>query len=117
MRHDLECGVTKNLPNFKGVAKLILESPVPPLVLPVYHKGLGHIFPLRGAPFFGWLPRVGQPLEIAIGDAVDTTPWRDQLAKANFSVELSRQIIAEHLRTIMNQVARKGTQKDDLLAL
>ncbi|KNE57285.1 hypothetical protein AMAG_03017 [Allomyces macrogynus ATCC 38327] len=66
------------LPFRWGVGRLILDSTRPPLLLPIYHRGLARIHPLKGGPAAGWLPRPFLPLDISVGDPIDTSAWRDQ---------------------------------------
>ncbi|KAL7749276.1 Lyso-phosphatidylcholine acyltransferase [Sorochytrium milnesiophthora] len=68
------------LPFRWGVARLIMDCDVAPLVVPIYHAGLAHIHPLEGGPLGGFLPRFFQPLHISVGEPIDTAGWRLEVA-------------------------------------
>lgn len=58
---------TNELLKFKwGVARLIMESETPPLVLPFYHHGLADIMPLGTM-----VPRIGGKLSVRFGNVID----------------------------------------------
>ncbi|ORZ34886.1 acyltransferase-domain-containing protein, partial [Catenaria anguillulae PL171] len=63
------------LPFKWGVGRLIIDSKLPPLVVPIYHQGFAKMHPLNG----GWVPNpFASALHVTIGDAIDTAPWRGQ---------------------------------------
>jgi len=52
-----------------GVGKLVADSQVPPIVLPVYHTGFEKMMP--GPPY---IPRMfGKTIEVLVGDQIDFT--------------------------------------------
>ncbi|KAI9222118.1 acyltransferase-domain-containing protein [Blastocladiella britannica] len=61
------------LPFRWGVGRLIMDSVRPPILLPIYHRGMSKIHPLTG----GWLPNpFGKSMEVTIGEPIDTSAWR-----------------------------------------
>ncbi|PJF18672.1 hypothetical protein PSACC_01517 [Paramicrosporidium saccamoebae] len=68
-----------------GIGRLVLDSKIPPVVLPIVHQGLENILPLDS-----WIPRFGKRLVINIGEPVDTAPLRERLSAVNLSPEQRR---------------------------
>lgn len=58
----------------QGVARLILESRNPPLVLPLYHHGISSVMPLDIA----WFPRPFKNIIVNFGEAIDSAKWIDE---------------------------------------
>ncbi|KAJ3153960.1 hypothetical protein HDU89_008827 [Geranomyces variabilis] len=60
----------EQLPYRWGVGRLILESPQPPLVLPIWHRGFEVAMP-EDAPDGRYYPRPGKELVVAVGEVMD----------------------------------------------
>ncbi|KAI8589199.1 acyltransferase-domain-containing protein [Geranomyces variabilis] len=60
----------EQLPYRWGVGRLILESPQPPLVLPIWHRGFEAAMP-EDAPDGRYYPRPGKELVVAVGEVMD----------------------------------------------
>jgi monolysocardiolipin acyltransferase len=68
-----------------GVGRLILDSKIPPIVLPIIHQGLENILPLNTR-----IPRFGRRLVINIGEPLDTVPLRERLSIDGLTPEQRR---------------------------
>ncbi|KAI3413508.1 hypothetical protein GPALN_010998 [Globodera pallida] len=68
-----------------GIGRLIAESNKPPMLLPIWVRGMENVWTTR-APY---RPRFWKTVEVSIGDPIDTTIWLDGLSFADES-ELGR---------------------------
>uniref|UniRef100_A0A914HBF8 Tafazzin n=1 Tax=Globodera rostochiensis TaxID=31243 RepID=A0A914HBF8_GLORO len=68
-----------------GIGRLIAESNKPPMLLPIWVRGMEDVWTTR-APY---RPRFWKTVEVSIGDPIDTTIWLDGLSFADES-ELGR---------------------------
>ena len=53
-----------------GVAKMIIDAQVPPIVVPIWHEGFEEILP----NFPPYIPQVGKKVTIVFGEPFDTEP-------------------------------------------
>ena len=58
-----------------GVSKLVLESKLPPIIVPIWHEGFEHILP-NTPPY---VPQIGKRVTVLVGDPIDTEPLLKEL--------------------------------------
>lgn len=84
-----------------GVGRLILESPTPPILLPIIHQGFDRI-----KPYGAWLPhfsRRNNVLSITIGSPIDTGHWRESIS-VDGTVQDRRSAVTERVRLEMSRL-------------
>merc|ERR1712080_746014 len=69
-----------------GVGRLIAESNITPIVIPIYHVGMDDIVPNK-KPIFWFLrfPRVGKKVTVLVGKPIIVKHIIEQLRKRNAS--------------------------------
>lgn len=85
-----------------GIGRLVLESPIPPLFLPLWHCGLHNVMP---EPSWGRLPRIGQSFHVAFGTPVDTAPWVEKASQMN--PEAARVFVTAQIQRILEELRVK----------
>ncbi|KAJ3219521.1 hypothetical protein HK099_004663 [Clydaea vesicula] len=50
-----------------GISRLIMESKIPPLIIPFYHTGIDKLLPLKS-----YIPRMNNEVKIAFGNPIDS---------------------------------------------
>lgn len=86
---------SKTLLKFKwGVGRLIMESQIPPIVVPIWHKGMDAVMP-EGRDYTVPLP--GKPITIRFGNPINFAPllaeWQaGRLDDAQTRIEITRKI-------------------------
>jgi hypothetical protein len=58
-----------------GVARIVMDAKVPPLVIPIWHEGLEDVLPNRSP----YIPKIGKKVTVVIGDVIDTLPLLREL--------------------------------------
>ncbi|KAJ3092733.1 hypothetical protein HK102_003608 [Quaeritorhiza haematococci] len=78
-----------------GVARLLMESKTPPVVLPFWHEGLDRIMPEESKIK---LPRLGRDIKIVFGKPIDLTEDIDRVRemddKAAARIALTNKVYA-----------------------
>ena len=88
-----------------GVGRLIAESNVTPIVIPIYHVGMDDILP-NGTPkyWFARFPKAGKNVTVLVGKPIHIKDTLEQLRKKNASDEEVRKtltdIIERHLKAL-----------------
>jgi len=101
------------LPFRWGVGKLVTDSNIPPIVLPIYQLGLDTV--VNGPPY---VPKMfGKTIDVLVGDPIDFTEvlnkhQRDQTPKPEIYKDITARIETE-MRTLEQRMKaiRKGRIK------
>jgi monolysocardiolipin acyltransferase len=100
--------VQKEIMRFKwGVARLIMESNTPPIVLTIYHRGMGEILPLND--YKSGLRR-GKDLNISFGEIIDFRTFQNLKSLDSNSPD-HRKLIADFLQASFSDLVRKSELK------
>ncbi|XP_033223098.1 tafazzin homolog isoform X3 [Belonocnema kinseyi] len=90
-----------------GIGRLILESPVTPLVVPVYHVGMDDILP-NDPPY---ILKAGKRVTMYYGEPIDFTDVLAELRSAKASDTEARKAITDR---IQDELARLQTVTEEL---
>ncbi len=86
-----------------GIARLLLEADVTPIVLPMWHHGMDDLLPNKRP----YIPRMGKQISLVVGEPLDLSQEVSQLRKSNLTrVETRKQIcdlITKELRVVRTQ--------------
>lgn len=80
-----------------GVGRMIYESPVTPIVLPIWHVGMDDVLP-NEPPY---ILKIGKNLTFNFGKPVDFTEVVKQLKAENATDEQARKHITDYLQEIL----------------
>jgi monolysocardiolipin acyltransferase len=104
-----------NITRFKwGIARIIMESKNPPLIVPIYHHGCDDVLPSMKPPYY---PRLGQNVSIQFGDPIDSSSLLEQVELLGLSsleekmIHLTRTIqecVEEVKLTLLKEVGNKS---------
>ncbi|XP_066157614.1 tafazzin [Euwallacea fornicatus] len=86
-----------------GVGRMILESPVPPIVVPIWHIGMDDVLP-NEPPY---VLRLRKNLTFNYGDPIDMTEMVKALKAANATEEEARKQITDFLQDRLQQLRRE----------
>ncbi|XP_029035182.1 tafazzin [Osmia bicornis bicornis] len=78
-----------------GVGRLIFESPVPPLVIPIYHLGMDQVLP-NEVPY---RLRIKNKVTINYGDPIDFTELLKELRTSKTNEVEARKAITDRIQT------------------
>ncbi|KAL1514061.1 hypothetical protein ABEB36_003384 [Hypothenemus hampei] len=93
--------MTKEHIRFKwGIGRMIFESPVPPIVVPIWHIGMDDVLP-NEPPY---VLRLRKNLTFNYGDPIDMTEMVKALKAANASDEEARKQITDFLQEKLMQL-------------
>ena len=86
-----------------GVGRLIAESHVNPIVIPIYHIGMDDILPnIKPYFWFSRLPKIGKKVTVLIGKPIPVKEIVQRLRKASASEEEMRKtltdVVEKHLK-------------------
>ncbi|KAL7071826.1 hypothetical protein ACQ4LE_008884 [Meloidogyne hapla] len=89
-----------------GVARMIADSKLPPILLPMWTRGMATAWP-NTRPYF---PRIGKTVEIHVGTPIDTAIWISASPMEN-GTELQRRkrladLVQERLYSLGEQVEK-----------
>jgi len=77
-----------------GVGRLILESPVTPIVIPIYHLGMDEILPNEPPYVF----RVGKRVTMNYGEPIDFSGLLTELRESQASEMEARKVITDRIQ-------------------
>lgn len=98
---------TKEAMRFKwGVGRMIYESPVLPIVIPIWHIGMDEVLP-NVEPY---RLKFGKKITFNFGQPIDLKETVDKLKEANVSDEEARRVITDRLQEVMFNL-RKETEE------
>ena len=75
-----------------GVGRLIAESKIPPIVIPIYHLGMDSILPNKKP----YIPKIGQKVTLVIGKPIDMTKTLEEL-KHNQATDEEKRLVLTNL--------------------
>lgn len=78
-----------------GIGRLIMESPVLPIVIPIYHYGFDEVLP----NFPPYIVRTGKKITMNYGEPIDFTDIIDNLKKNNASEIEIRKAVTDKIDT------------------
>lgn len=89
-----------------GVARLIMDSPNPPLVLPMWVQRMADVWP-SDRPYY---PRFGKHVKVTIGDCLD---MKDHLPRLGGATEIERRkAIADFVQEKLFELGRSAIAKE-----
>lgn len=77
-----------------GIGRIIYESPVIPIVIPVWHMGMEEVLP-NFPPYY---LRTGKRITINIGDPIDLKELLTKLKEDKVSEEYARKVITDRIQ-------------------
>lgn len=93
--NDFKCAMNCIANRFKwGVGRLIMESPVTPLVIPIYHLGMDQVLPNEPPYVF----KTRKKVTINYGNPIDISEIVSNLKKRNATEVEARKIITDLLQ-------------------
>ncbi|CAB0041940.1 unnamed protein product [Trichogramma brassicae] len=92
-----------------GIGRLIFESPVVPLVIPILHLGMDQILP-NEQPY---MIKTKKKVTMYYGEPIDLSEMLENLKKSNANEEEARKAITDH---IQNEMFRLKTTTEELHA-
>lgn len=78
-----------------GIGRLIFESPVPPLVVPIYHLGMDDVLP-NEPPY---RLKIRKKVTMNYGDPIDFSELVEELRVSKVSEEEARKAITDRIQT------------------
>ncbi|CAO3595112.1 unnamed protein product [Absidia cylindrospora] len=98
---------TEEMLRFKwGIGRLIMESDVCPIVIPMWHQGMDQVRPLRG-PFV----QLFKPVMVVFGEPLDCQPILDAWNKGDLTEEETRIRLTAKMVDAINQLKEKTYQE------
>ncbi|KAI8983753.1 tafazzin [Pilobolus umbonatus] len=76
-----------------GVGRISMEADLPPILIPIWHKGMNRVKPLYGNPSF----RIGQDVLLVFGDPIVYDDILDNWKKGKISRKEARMLITSRL--------------------
>lgn len=99
--------MTKENLRFKwGIGRMIYESPVAPIIVPIWHEGMDTVLP----NYPPYIIKFGKKITINVGQPINISDLVDSLKKNNTPEPEARKIITDRLQNEMN-VLRQKTEK------
>lgn len=96
--------MTKENLRFKwGIGRMIYESPVPPIIVPIWHEGMDTVLPNYPPYIF----KFGKKITINVGQPINISDLVDSLKKNNTPEPVARKIITDRLQEEMDVSVRK----------
>lgn len=89
-----------------GVGRMIYESPVTPIVLPMWHVGMDDVLP-NEPPY---ILKIGKNLTFNFGKPVDFTEVVKKLKAENSTDEQARKHITDYLQEILLKLKEETEQ-------
>lgn len=90
--------MTKENLRFKwGVGRMIYESPVMPIIVPIWHEGMDHVLP-NYPPYF---LKFGKKITINVGQPINISDLVNSLKSKNTPEPVARKIITDRLQEEM----------------
>lgn len=90
--------MTKEHLRFKwGVGRMIYESPVLPIIIPIWHEGMDEVLPNYPPYIF----KFGKKITINVGQPIDISALVDELKSKNTPEPVARKIITDRLQEEM----------------
>lgn len=89
-----------------GVGRLIYESPVTPILVPIWHLGMDDVVP-NSRPY---ICRTGKKVTINFGEPIDFSELVSKFKSENISAENARKIITEKIQQEL-MVLKKETEE------
>ena len=83
-----------------GIGRLIAESKVPPIVIPIYHLGMDSILP-NTKPY---IPRIGQKVTLVIGKPIEVAKTLEELQKRHATDEEKRLVLTNVVQNALHQL-------------
>ena len=91
--------MTKENLRFKwGIGRMIYESPVPPIIVPIWHEGMDTVLP----NYPPYIIKFGKRITINVGQPINISDLVDSLKKNNTPEPVARKIITDRLQEEMN---------------
>lgn len=78
-----------------GIGRLIYESPIPPLVVPIYHLGMDDVLP-NEPPY---RLKIRKKVTMNYGDPIDFSELIEELRVSKVSEEEARKAITDRIQT------------------
>ncbi|KAL1915271.1 uncharacterized protein VTP21DRAFT_7547 [Calcarisporiella thermophila] len=85
-----------------GVGRLIMESEIPPIVIPMWHEGMDQVKPLGKL-----LPRLFKPVTVAFGDPIDFEDLLDEYRQGKLDEMTTRIRVTSRIMEVMDVLASK----------
>lgn len=82
---------------------MIYESPVPPIIVPIWHEGMDTVLPNYPPYIF----KFGKKITINVGQPINISDLVDSLKKNNTPEPVARKIITDRLQEEMDVSVRK----------
>lgn len=88
--------MTKEFMRLKwGIGRMIYESPVIPIVIPIWHLGMEDVLP-NYPPYY---LRTGKKITINVGEPIDLKATVMKLKEENTPEEIARKVITDKIQT------------------
>lgn len=78
-----------------GIGRMIYESPVIPIVIPIWHLGMEDVLP-NYPPYY---LRTGKKITINVGEPIDLKATVMKLKEENAPEEIARKVITDKIQT------------------
>lgn len=99
--------VSKELIRLKwGVGRLIYESPIAPIVIPMYHVGMDDVLPNQ----YPYMLRSGKKVTLNYGKPIDFHDMVSDLKKKRASPEEARQTITDKIQDELSMLKSETEQ-------
>lgn len=99
--------MTKDYLRFKwGVGRMIYESPVMPIIVPIWHEGMDEVLP----NYPPYILKFGKKITINVGEPIDINQLVEELRAKNTPEPIARKIITDELQDHMNRL-RNATEE------
>ncbi|XP_055689028.1 tafazzin [Lutzomyia longipalpis] len=89
-----------------GIGRLIYESPVLPMIIPIWHKGMETVLP-NEPPY---ILRVGKKVTINFGDPIDLSDLVKSLKERNTPEPEARKVITDRIEEELDKLRIKTEQ-------
>lgn len=100
--------MTKENLRFKwGIGRMIYESPVAPIIVPIWHEGMDTVLP----NYPPYIIKFGKKITINVGQPINISDLVDSLKKKNTPEPEARKIITDVLQDAMNVSIKFGNGK------
>ncbi|XP_046662027.1 tafazzin isoform X1 [Homalodisca vitripennis] len=77
-----------------GVGRMILDSPVTPVVIPIWHIGMDDVLP-NEPPY---ILKMGKKVTFNFGEPIDLSSLIDELKTSNVSAEVARKAVTDKIQ-------------------
>ncbi|KAJ1982599.1 Lyso-phosphatidylcholine acyltransferase [Dimargaris xerosporica] len=87
-----------------GVARLVMEAQITPIVVPIWHSGMDKVMPLNRTLH---VPVLGQKLKVVVGEPLDFAPLLARARAENWPVATTRALIAANIKASIKLLAKE----------